>query len=578
MSHTLNVKIGQFSSAGRKPINQDCHGTKIPETLLLNRKGLALAISDGISSSDVSHLASAAAVQGFLSDYFCTSQAWSVKTSAQRVLHALNTWLYAQSRHNRLTGNMDRGYVCTFSALILKSATGYIFHSGDTRIYRLQKDNWELLTTDHRYQTSSSQSYLTRALGMEPHVEFDHRSLPLRVGDLFVLATDGVYEYISEQDVKLTLEAEEDYDLAAQKLAELALERGSVDNLTIQLLEITSLPSMNEEEVLKQVEELPFPPELMPRTVFDGYEVLRQLYVSPRSHVYLVKDVATQQVAVLKTPSVDKKDDKHYLERFLLEEWIARRITSAHVIKPLEQQRRPTYLYVVSEYIEGITLAQWMRDNPKPSLDEVRNIAQQIARGLRAFHRLEMLHQDLKPENIMIDQHGTVKIIDFGSVYVAGLANTDLNQERLAILGTAQYTAPEYFLGQAVNASADVFSLGVIVYQMLTGRLPYGVEVIKTRTPKDQSRLRMQPINQLTEGPTVPNWVDEAIKKALSITPQKRYEDADEFIYDLKKPNRRLIEHSFQPLLHRNPVRFWQSTTAILGMICLMLIYWMVSH
>ena len=578
MKRSLTIKIGQYSSAGLKPINQDSHGFKIPEARALDRKGIALAISDGISSSDVSQLASAAAVQGFLSDYFCTSEAWSVKTSTQKVLQALNTWLYAQSHHNQLTGNMDRGYVCTFSALILKSSTAYVFHTGDSRIYRMSEESWEQLTNDHRYQTSASQSYLTRALGMEPHLEFDFRSLAIRLNDIFVLATDGVYEYITQADIKAQLTTHDDFDLVAKNLAELALERGSSDNLTIQIAQVTHLPNLSDTETLQQVEELPFPPELLPRSVFDGYEILRQLYVSPRSHVYLVKDIETQQTAVLKTPSIDKKEDKQYLERFLLEEWIARRITSAHVLKPLEHQRRPAYLYVVSEYVEGITLAQWMRDKPKPQLDEVRNIAQQIARGLRAFHRLEMLHQDLKPENIMIDKHGTVKIIDFGSTYVAGLTHTDLSDEQWAILGTAQYTAPEYFLGHAANASADVFSLGVIVYQLLTGRLPYGVDIIKTRTVKDQSRLTLQPINQLSDSPMIPHWVDDAIKKALSIDPQKRYQDADEFIYDLKQPNKAFMAQSRQPLLQRNPLKFWQSTTAILAVVCMLMSYWIATH
>ncbi|RDL43199.1 bifunctional protein-serine/threonine kinase/phosphatase [Marinomonas piezotolerans] len=578
MSQALDITIGQFSSAGLKLVNQDSHGVNVPERRLLNNKGLALAIADGISSSDVSQIASAAAVQGFLSDYFCTSDAWSVKTSAHKVLQSLNTWLYAQSRHNQLTGNLNRGYVCTFSALVIKSSTAHIFHTGDSRIYHCSEGQWEQLTNDHRYYTSSTQSHLTRALGIGPQLEFDYRTLTVKLGDIFILATDGVYEYITHNDVTKALNSEEDYELVAQHLANLALERGCNDNLTIQIAKIEQLPTLNETEVLNQVRELPFPPELMPRTILDGYEVLRQLYASPRSHVYLVRDVATQQTAVLKTPSIDKKEDVDYLERFLLEEWIARRITSAHVIKPLEHQRRPAYLYVVSEYIDGITLTQWMRDNPKPALTDVRNIAQQIARGLRAFHRLEMLHQDLKPDNIMIDVHGTVKIIDFGSTYVAGLNNTDLSRERLPILGTAQYTAPEYFIGKTANASADVFSLGIIVYQMLTGRLPYGVDIIKTSTPKDQSRLRMQPINQLSDTQRVPHWVDETIKKALTIDPQRRYQDVDEFIYDLHHPNRSLIEPTRQPLLQRNPLKFWQSTTAILSIVCLLLSYWLITR
>ena len=105
-----------------------------------------------------------------------------------------------------------------------------------------------------------------------------------------------------------------------------------------------------------------------------------------------------------------------------MEEWVARRINSAHVLKPRAQLRTRNYLYVVTEFVEGQTLTQWMIDNPKPSLETVRGILEQIASGLQAFHRMEMLHQDLRPENIMIDGTGTAKIIDFGSTRIAGIA------------------------------------------------------------------------------------------------------------------------------------------------------------
>src|SRR5690606_22261785 len=100
---------------------------------------------------------------------------------------------------------------------------------------------------------------------------------------------------------------------------------------------------------------------------------------------------------------------------FLLEEWIARRLNSAHVLKPCTQIRKRNFFYIATEYIEGKTLTQWMIDNPAPKLEVVRDIIEQISKGLRAFHRLEMLHQDLRPANIMVDNTGTVKIIDFGS-------------------------------------------------------------------------------------------------------------------------------------------------------------------
>src|SRR6185436_4618393 len=134
-----------------------------------------------------------------------------------------------------------------------------------------------------------------------------------------------------------------------------------------------------------------------------------------------------------------------------------------------------------------------------------------IAKGLLAFHRLEMLHQDLRPDNVMIDRTGTVKIVDFGSTHVAGIAE-ERSGEGSALLGTAQYTAPEYFLGEAGSPRSDQFSLGVIAYQMLSGRLPYGAEVAKARTKAAQEKLVYVPV--LDRDREIPAWFDEVLRRA----------------------------------------------------------------
>jgi serine/threonine protein phosphatase PrpC len=150
MSAPLAVAVGQYSDKGRKALNQDFHGVYIPKEPQLSAKGIAVALADGISSSEVSYIASQAAVAGFSADYFCTSEAWSVKKSVQQVLTVTNSWLYAQTRQSRDCYDMDRGYVCTLSELVLKSSAAHLFYVGDTWIYRLVGDELEQLTHDHR--------------------------------------------------------------------------------------------------------------------------------------------------------------------------------------------------------------------------------------------------------------------------------------------------------------------------------------------------------------------------------------------------------------------------------------------
>ena len=167
MTSALTITIGQHSERGHKEVNQDFHGALIPDGSALTLKGIAIAIADGISTSSVSRIAAESAIKSFLTDYYCTSDTWSVKTAAQRVISAANSWLYAQTRRSLDASDMDRGYVCTFTAMVLKARLAHIFHVGDCRVSRLAGPALEPLTEDHRIVVSSQQSYLARALGRE---------------------------------------------------------------------------------------------------------------------------------------------------------------------------------------------------------------------------------------------------------------------------------------------------------------------------------------------------------------------------------------------------------------------------
>ncbi|MDD2744616.1 MAG: serine/threonine-protein kinase, partial [Rhodocyclaceae bacterium] len=358
-------------------------------------------------------------------------------------------------------------------------------------------------------------------------------------------------------------------DLAAKAVVEEALQRGSGDNLTIQIIRIDELPTPESNEMFRQLSELPFPPQLDARMDFDGYKIVREIKGSARSHIFLAVDSESGENVVIKTPSVDLQANPAYLERFLMEEWIARRINSPHVLKPCSQTRKRHFIYVVTEYIEGQTLAQWMIDNPKPDLPTVRGLIEQIAKGLQAFHRLEMVYQDLKPDNIMIDSTGTVKIIDFGATRVAGVMEIATPIEQINLLGSAAYAAPEYFLGEIGSSRSDIFSLGVIAYQMLSGKLPYGVEVAKSRTKAAQKKLAYQTV--LNEEREIPAWIDDAIRKAVEPNPFERYEVVSEFVYDLHHPNQEFLHKTKPPLIERNPVIFWKSVSFILMLLVLAL-------
>jgi len=572
MPNKLNLAVGQYSDKGRKDINQDFFGIAIPKEPNLSLKGIAIAIADGISSSSVSQIASETAIKSFLEDYFCTSEANSVKNSALQVINATNSWLHNLTQQSQYRYDKDRGYVCTLSALIIKSSTAHIFHVGDSRVYRLRNNQLEQLTYDHRHYVTETESYLSRAIGISLQLEIEYHALAINKDDIFILATDGVYEFTYGDFIITNIATHrDDLNKAAKEIVAEAYANGSADNLTIQIIRIDELATTDANEIYDQLNDLPFPPILEARHIFDGYQIIREVHATSRSHVYLARDMETNEQVIIKTPSIDLRSDPAYLERFLMEEWIARRINSAHVLKPCKQTRKRNFIYIVTEYIEGQTLTQWLTDNPKPNLETVRGIVEQIAKGLLAFHRKEMLHQDLRPENIMIDNTGTIKIIDFGSTRVAGIMEISSDSNHQNLLGTAQYSAPEYFLGENGTNASDIFSLGVITYQMLSGKLPYGAKVAQAKTKAAQNRLTYRSV--LDDEREIPVWIDDVLKKAVHPNPYKRYQELSEFTTDLRRPNQDFLNRTRPPLLERNPALFWKSVSFLFLVIIVMLLF-----
>lgn len=571
-SGALRLSVGQYSSAGRKALNQDFHALCIPDEPLLGSKGAAVAIADGIGSSDVSQEASEAAVVGFLNDYYCTSAAWSVSRAARAVLNATNSWLHTQTRHSPYRDNADRGYVCAFSALVIKGAAAHLFHVGDARIYRLRAGYLEQCTEDHRLWVSNNQSHLSRALGADRHVEIDYRQLSARQGDVFLLCTDGVYEYLDEDALTAVLTADPlGPEQAARRLVEQALADGSSDNLTAQIIRIDQAARGSAVDSLILAGELPFPPELEPGDCLDGYAILRPLHRSSRSQVFLARDPDSGQLLALKLPGSDLRNDPELLERFLMEEWIARRIDNIHVLKAAPLRRPPGYLYVAMEYVEGQSLTQWMRDHPAPSLDELRDIIRQIGRGLLALHRQDTLHQDLRPDNVLIDRDGTVRIIDFGAARVGGLHDDGESFGPARILGTQQYSAPEYFMGEPASDQSDIYSLGVIAYQILSGELPYGTAVAQVSNRAARNRLNYQSITGRNR--KLPVWIDVALERAVHPDPLRRYTDVAEFIHALSHPSDAHMRRHRAPLIERQPERVWQGISCVLTVLLLILLF-----
>lgn len=568
----LKVNIGAFSDKGIKEENEDSYGVILAEEPQLTHKGVAVVIADGMSGSDAGKEASDCCVSSFLNDYYSTPESWSVKTAGQKILSATNSWLYSQGQQR--FGSV-KGMVSTLSILVCKSTSGHIFHIGDSRIYRVRRGDLELMTRDHRIQVTTEKSYLNRAMGIEPRLDVDYKSFPLEQGDIFIMTTDGVHDFISEKKLKNIVQGEGNLNRRAKEIVQLAIDNKSDDNLTCQLFSVDQLPQAKEDEIIRRHANLPFPPLLDAGMILDGYRIEEELHSSKRTQIYRAFDTVTETQVILKTPSILYEDDMLYIEHFLHEEWAGKRINHENVLKVLSTDRKKSCIYYVIEYLDGETLRDWMNSHPKPYIREVREIIKQITKGLRAFHRMEMLHQDLKPENIIIKKNGVVTIIDFGSVKIAGIAEIspiEANEEN--ILGTLNYTAPEYHLGQRGTVKSDIYSLGVITYEMINKALPFGQDM--PEKPNKINLAKLDYVPSFHKNDMVPQWIDGALKKATSIMPQTRYEELSEFICDLSKPNKEFLKSADSiPLVERNPLLVWKIISVLLLLGNLLQLYFM---
>lgn len=574
MDH-LSVEVGGYSIAGVKERNEDAFAAKLPTSAgVVSYKGIVACVADGVSCSENAQQASMTSVTQFIEDYYSTPDSWSVKKSAARVLTSLNSWLFHHGQQSDLRHN---GLVTTFSAAILKSTTAHLLHAGDSRIYRFRDGRLKQLTRDHAHKQYGRKSFLTRALGMDSRLEVDYHQVSLQVGDLLVLTTDGVHEFLNlEESIDLLIDADAGLEAAAKASVERALANGSEDNLSCLLVRVASLPKADVDEVHRQLTSLIIPPVMQEGNKIDHLEVVRVLYSGTRSHLYLVKDKQTGRELVLKAPSENFAEDPQYLEGFIREQWVGRRLNSPWVMKIYERPHESPFLYHLCEYVEGQTLRQWMHDNPTPSLDAVRTMTESIIRGVRVFQRMGMVHRDLKPENIIITPQKKAMIIDFGTVQVEGLDEISSTLEEEVPVGSVDYIAPEYLRGEKGLHYSDIFSVGVIVYEMLTGKLPYKTSAAQQRNPQRYQDWHYHSARSARKD--IPQWLDLALEKACAESPVKRYHVMSEFLADIITPNSHLVsERDSAPLIRRNPLLFWQWVSALL-FVTVLVEAWLLSH
>lgn len=551
----LQLAAGVCSRAGIKPQNEDSavfHWP--PDSHLQEYLGAVAAVADGVSSAEAGARASHMATGQFVDDYYSAPETWSAARAGRQALSAINSKLYRKS-HDYL--REEKGFLCTFSAVVFKSRTAHYFHVGDSRVYLWRSGKLECVTRDHSIALGHRQSMLSRALGMDTSLSVDHGRVAAKRGDRFLLTSDGVHDFLPRDALAGVLRRNDlEENEIAEALVRLAEEAGSDDNLTALVVSIRDIPDTTLEEYSHKIARLPFPPPLAPGMILDDYAVEREVFSSQRSQIYLVRDTRTGKALAMKTPSVNYRDDIYYIDRFVREEWVGLRIHSDRVVRVLRQNRPRTALYYLMEHIEGCTLETWMERNRFPQPAEAFRIVRQIAEGLQAFHERETIHRDLKPANIMIDGKGQVKIVDFGSVYVAGSAEIFRPLEQPPALGTASYSDPHTLMGRNTAIRGDIYALATIVYEMFTGELPYGEGIDACRSMADYEQLQYRSARLFN--PILPVWFDRALERGCAVDLDYRYHSIERLLTDLRHPNPDYLRDDPEEHRNQNTWLFWK--------------------
>jgi len=558
----LKVSVGFASETGPRKDNEDFAGVVFGPELPEPRADVIAAIADGMGGAKGGRVAAEIAVRGFLDGFCDLPETMEVRRAAAIVLDALNGWIHSQgSRDPEL-----KGMGCTFTALVLRGRIAHVLHVGDSRAYRLSRDRLTCLTTDHVREVGTGRSnILTRAMGVETEVRLDYTSQVVAQHDRFLLCSDGVHGYLTADAIADIMRERVSSEDTARALVTAALRADSTDNCTALVLDVVGLEMAQSAEIGASIASLPLIAMPIAGETVDGFVLKVVLSDGRYSRLFGATDEVEGGEVALKFPKPPVASTASYRSAFVRESWVGARVTSPWLGRIIElPPGRQTCLYTVMPLYQGELLETRLARRPALGLEEGRNIAIKLARAAAALHRVGVVHRDIKPDNVILESEGSLKLIDFGVVRVPGLEDS----RPADIPGTAAYMAPEMFDGEPGNEATDIYALGVTMFRAFTGEFPYGnpdaISPPRSDRPKLLSTLR----------PDLPAWLEAALGRAIAADPARRFRDVTEFAIEMEAgPSRAPIApHRPRTLYERNPVRFWQGVAALLACALLLLL------
>ena len=553
---SLQLSFAQASATGPRDENQDALRGVTPIPALAASKGYLFAIADGVSQCADGGLAARSTLQALALDYYATPETWSVAQALERLLLAQNRWLQANGGGQPL--------LTTVSALVLRGRRFTLAHVGDCRVYRWQADALQRVSEDHVWEQPGMQHVLKRALGLDQHVVLDFLDGELRQGETFVLLSDGVWAVLGDTAIAAIVRDQPDLQSAAQTLVTAAHLAGSQDNASALLVRVDTLGETNIGDALIQLQQWPLPPPLKPGQSFEGWQVERLLGQSQQSLLYRVHD-GQQQPWLLKTLPAHLHDHHQAGQALLSEEWFLKRMAGRHFPEVHAASQRQHLYYVMRKY-SGATLEDLHTKGGPLPLVQWLDLAERLLRAVGLMHRRQILHRDIKPQNLLLGDDGELRLLDFGLAWCPGLS-----EDQPSLLpGTPSFIAPEAFRGEKPTPQQDVYAVGVTLYFLLTGHYPYG-EIEAFQRPRFGV-----PVSASRYRPDLPEWIAHGLERGVAADPAQRFETAEEWLLQLEQGERQSLNIRPRPLLEREPLKVWRTVALVSLLINLTLLYWLL--
>lgn len=501
-------------------------------------------LCDGAGTGEPAREAAQRAVKSLIENYEARPRSWPPERALAEFACSLSRSLYQESQERFGRTEM----VSTLAAAVIEGDRLHGLNLGDSRIYLRHNGELRALSTDH--VDSARPNMLTRALGLAAETEPAVFSADLHDGDSVLLCSDGVWSNLPAAELLGEMQKHSPARCIVLAAREMATEE-TMDDMSVIALDIQRIGKLR----AMSGRSLSIPGKLSKGDVVDGFELLRHFNGTDR--VWLAEKDGMR--VVLKFAPREAADSPAHLDAFTRETWNATRIHSPRFIRSHE----PAFLtarYYVMEFANAPSLAAVLGERLL-SVDSAVAMGKFLAAAGQELLRLDLAHGDIKPENILCI--GDYSRLDFKLVDLGSAAPLFSVTSRA---GTASYLAPERFHGSPLSERTEIFSIGVSLYQALTGRLPYG-QIERYQTPVFSAPKRPSQLN-----PNIPLWLDAAILRAIARNPAKRHQRFSELLHDLEHPDQ--AQPNFEedtPLIERNPLAFYKAGFFIFLLISLWL-------